>query len=91
MRRTIHTTTKPFGRPPRAVRRARLDNIALVPASLLPRKGKYQTIANNLPKGGVLICQTEQKHRISAILENVAAFFRQNGHFVKSLPSSLLM
>jgi hypothetical protein len=73
------------------VRRARLDNIALVPASLLPRKDKYQTIANNLPKGGVLICQTEQKYRISAILENVAAFFRQNGHFVKSLPSSLLM
>ena len=81
----------PIGRPPRAVRRARLDNIALVPASLLPRKGKYQTIANNLPKGGVLICQTEQKHRISAILENVAAFFRQNGHFVKSLPSSLFV
>ena len=78
-------------RPPKALRKAKLDNIALVPASLLPRKGKYQTIANNLPKGGVLICQTEQKHRISAILENVAAFFRQNGHFVKSLPSSLLM
>jgi len=80
-----------ISRPPRAVRKARLDNIALVPASLLPRKGKYQTIANNLPKGGVLICQTEQKHRISAILEKVAAFFRQNVHFVKSLPSSLLM
>ena len=80
-----------ISRPPRAVRKARLDNIALVPASLLPRKGKYQTIANNLPKGGVLICQTEQKHRISAILENVAVFFRQNVHFVKSLPSSLLM
>ena len=79
-----------IGRPPRAIRKAKLDNIALVPASLLPRKGKYQTIANNLPNGGVLICQTEQKHRISAILENVAAFFRQNGHFVKTLPYSLM-
>ena len=38
--------------PPKAVRKARLDNIALVLASLLPRKGKYQTIANNLPRGG---------------------------------------
>ena len=86
-----NTRSYHIGRPPRAIRKAKLDNIALVPASLLPRKDKYQTIANNLPKGGVLICQTEQKHRISAILENVAAFFRQNGHFVKSLPSSLLM
>jgi len=86
-----NTRSYHIGRPPRAIRKAKLDNIALVPASLLPRKDTYQTIANNLPKGRVLICQTEQKHRISAILENVAAFFRKNGHFVKSLPSSLLM
>jgi hypothetical protein len=43
-----------------------LGNIALVPASLLLHKPeKYQTIANNLPKGGVLICQTDKKQRIS--------------------------
>jgi spermidine synthase len=77
-------------RPPRAIRKAKLDNIALVPASLLFRKGTYQTIANNLPKGGVLICQTEQKQHIRPILEKVAAIFRQNGHFVKTLPSSIL-
>jgi hypothetical protein len=80
----------PIGNPPRAIRKARLDNIALVPASLLPRKGKYQTIANNLPGRGVLICRNEKKERISNILESVAEFFRQNGHFVKTLPSSLL-
>jgi hypothetical protein len=80
-----------IGRAPRAVRQARLDNVALVPASLLPRKGKYQTIANNLPKGGVLICQTDKKERISRILERVADFFRQNGHFVRTLPYSLLI
>ena len=91
MRRTIHTTTKPFGRPPRAIRKAKLDNIALVPASLLYQKGKYQTIANNLPGQGVLICQTDKKERISHILDRVAAFFRQNGHFVKTLPYSLLI
>jgi hypothetical protein len=78
-------------RPPRAVRHARLDNIALVPASLLPKKGKYQTIANNLPTGGVLICQAQKKQRIARILERVARFFQENGHVVKTLPYSLLV
>ena len=58
-------------RAPKAVRKARLDNVALVPASLLPKKGKYQTIANNLPKGGILICQTQKKQRIASILVRV--------------------
>ena len=80
-----------IGKPPRAIRKARLDNIALVPASLLSRKGKYQTIANNLPGRGVLICQGEKKERLTQILDSVAAFFRQNGHFVKTLPYSLLI
>ena len=77
-------------RPPKAVRKARLDNVALVPASLLPRKGKYQKIANNLPKGGVLICQTDKKQRIRRILSRVAQFLRENGHFVRTLPNSLI-
>jgi hypothetical protein len=80
-----------IGKPPRAIRKAKLDNIALVPASLLFQKGKYQTIANNLPGRGVLICQTEKKERISHILERVADFFRQNGHFVRTLPYSILI
>ena len=77
-------------RPPRSVRHAKLDNIALVPASLLPKKGKYQTIANNLPGQGVLLCQIDNTERISHILDSVAVFFRQRGHVVKTLPSSLL-
>jgi hypothetical protein len=79
-----------IGNPPRAIRKAKLDNIALVPASLLFRKGKYQTIANNLPGQGVLICQTEKKERFAHILDSVATFFRQNGHFVRVLPYSLM-
>lgn len=78
-------------RPPKAIRRVKLDNIALVPASLLFQKGKYQTIANNLPGQGVLICSTEKKERITQVLENVATFFRQKGHFVRTLPYSLLL
>jgi hypothetical protein len=81
-----------FGRPPRAIRRAKLDNIALVPASLLLHKPeKYQTIANNLPRGGVLICQADRKQRIARILDQVAAWLRQNGHFVRTLPYSMLV
>jgi hypothetical protein len=79
-----------IGKPPRAIRKARLDNIALVPASLLFQKGKYQTIANNLPGRGVLICEANKKERISHVLERVADFFRQRGHFVKTLPYSLM-
>jgi hypothetical protein len=77
-------------RPPKAVRKARLDNVALVPASLLPRKGKYQRIANNLPKGSILICQTDKKQRISRILLQVAKWLQENGHFVRTLPYSLI-
>ncbi len=76
--------------PPKAVRKARLDNIALVPASLLFQKEKYQTIANNLPAGGVLICQSNKTQKISRILERVAKLFQEKGHFVRMLPYSLI-
>jgi hypothetical protein len=76
-------------KPPAALRRARMDNLALVPASLLPKKGKYQTIANNLPKGGILICQTDKKQRIGRILARVARYFADNGHFARTLPYSV--
>jgi hypothetical protein len=78
-------------KPPQAFRKAQLDNIALVPASLLSQKGKYQTIASNLPKGGILICETPHKPRIARILLQVAAFFREKGHIVRILPCSVLV
>ena len=81
----------PIGKVPKAVRKARLDNIALVPASLLTHKGKYQKIANNLPKNGVLICEASSKQRIHVILKRVATFLRENGHVVKTLPYSILL
>jgi len=64
--------------------------VALVPAPLLPRKGKYQKIANSLPKGGVFICQTNKKPRLGAILLKVAGFLQENGHFVRMLPYSIV-
>lgn len=44
-----------FQRAPRRVRKAQFDNVALVPANLLPFKEQYQAIANELPSGGTLI------------------------------------
>jgi hypothetical protein len=86
----ISLNTNQITKPPKAVRKAKLDTLALVPASLLFRKGKYRTIANNLPGRGVLICEADKKERIAHILERVAAFFRQRGYFVRILPYSLL-
>jgi len=75
-----------FTQPPAALRKARLDNIALVPASLLPLKGTYQPLANRLPKGSILCVQT-QSPRQKRILQKVAHFFRTHGHTVINLPA----
>jgi hypothetical protein len=46
---------KTFTPPPQALRKAKLDNLVLVPASLLPLKGRYQAIANQEVAGTTLI------------------------------------
>lgn len=84
--------TYTIGDPPKALKKARvLDNISLAPASLLFHKNKYQAIASNLPKGGVLICETPQQPRISRILSQVAEFLREKGHMVRILPYSVIV
>ncbi len=77
--------------PPEALKKAKLDNLALVPASLLTPKTKYQTITNNLPKGGILLCEAPHKPRIARILSRVASFLQEQGHFVKTLPYSMMI
>lgn len=59
------------GRSPSALRRCgiTLDNIALVPASLLPYKARYQALANQLPAGEILIVLPRCPGRERAILE----------------------
>ncbi len=90
MRRERVTYT--IGDPPQALKRAQMDNIALVPASLLlEEKDKYQTIAGNLPRGGVLICEAEQKPRIGKILSRVGELLREKGHIVRILPYSVMV
>ena len=71
--------------PPARLKKARLDNIALVPASLLKKKAIYQPIANTLPTGSVL-CVQSQSPRHKRILEKVASFLRGHGRQVITLP-----
>jgi len=75
-----------FTNPPQAILNARLDNIAIVPASMLGMKALWQTAANTLPKGGVLLCHTQQNTRQRRLLERIGETFRQQGHAVMNLP-----
>jgi len=78
-----------FTRPPGRLQRARSDNIAIVPASLLFQSGKVKEAANRLPTGSVLLCTpTLPKQR--KVLETVANFFRGYGHQVTITPVSQL-
>ena len=73
-----------FSEPPARLKKARLDNIALVPASLLPLKGTYQPLANTLPTGSVLCVPGTQKQR--TIMATITQFFKDHGHTVITMP-----
>jgi hypothetical protein len=71
--------------PPKAILKVRLDNIAIVPASILGLKALWQTAANTLPQGGVLLCHSQQNTRQKRLLERVGETFREQGHVVRSM------
>jgi hypothetical protein len=62
------------------------DNIALVPASLLPYKKEWQRVANGMPKGSVLLCSTNSR-RPRRILEQVSTHMKNKGHRVQTRPA----
>ena len=74
-----------FTRAPRAVRRAGVapDNIAVMPASLLPFKKEGQSVVNGLPYGSVLLCATANR-RQRKILERVSTHLKSKGHQVRT-------
>jgi hypothetical protein len=74
-----------FTNPPKALLKARLDNIAIVPASMLPLTQTLKEKVNTLPKGGVFLCYTQENSRQQKILERVEEAFREQGHVVRSL------
>jgi len=63
-----------------------MDNIAIVPASMLGLRALWQTTANTLPQGGVLLCHSQQNTRQRKLLERIGETFRQQGHTVMNLP-----
>ena len=79
-------------RGPHALRRpqVRLDNIALVPAHLLPRKAEYQALANELPKGDILVVLPPPESRERPTMEHVAQLFRAKGRHVTVLTEERL-
>jgi hypothetical protein len=84
-----YTVKKPYRyrltNPPKALLKARLDNIAIVPASMLPFKETLQELINNLPQGAVFLCHAEENTRQRKLLEWVEETFKQQGHLVKNL------
>ena len=76
--------------PPYALRRrgVQLDNIALVPASLLPCKATYQAIANALPRGDVLIVLPTSDTPEKRVLETAAARFAAKGRRVRTISAA---
>jgi hypothetical protein len=73
-------------RPPKALLKAKLDNIAIVPASMLPLKTTWQRVANTLPKRGVLLCHSRKNTRQKKLLERVEEVFKRLGYAVMNLP-----
>lgn len=74
-----------FTNPPKAILKARLDNIAIVPASMLPLTPIIKEKVNTLPKGGVVLCYTAENTRQRKLLERVGETFRVQGHVVRSM------
>ena len=72
--------------PPQALLKTRMDNIAIVPASMLPFKTTWQKTANNMPKRGVLLCHSRKNTRQKKILERVEEIFKRLGYAVMNLP-----
>src|SRR5215831_296728 len=74
-----------FTKPPKALLKARLDNIAIVPASMLPFKETLQELIHTLPQGAVFLCHAEENTRQKKVLERVEETFREQGHTVMNL------
>ena len=71
--------------PPKALLKARLDNIAIIPASMLPLTKTLKERVNTFSQGAVFLCYAEENSRQRKILERVEETFREHGHGVRSL------
>lgn len=77
----------PITRPPRTVRKAMLDNLAVLPGSMLSSIARYQELANELPDGGVLLVLPLNSPKQKAALLAVAKLLAEQGHQVRVVSS----
>jgi hypothetical protein len=73
-------------RPPRAFMRAKLDNIAIVPASMLTSKVSLKEKVKRMPRGQVFLCHAKENTKQKMILERVKEVFARLGYAVTLLP-----
>jgi hypothetical protein len=83
--RQQHKNYYQFAKPPKALLKAQLDNIAIVPASMLPFTKILKEKVNTLPKGTVFLCYAKENTRQRKLLERVEETFKQQGHAVMNL------
>ena len=74
-----------FGAPPPALHKAHLDNLAIVPASLLPDKAEWQALANALPAGSTLIVLPGKPGAARTALERVSRSLSAHGSRVTTI------
>ncbi len=73
-------------RPPQAIRQARLDNIAIVPASMLTDKEDLKEKVKKFPRRQVFLYHTKENTKQRQLLERVREIFRHLGYAVTLLP-----
>ena len=83
--RKLYKSHDRFAKLPKALLRAKLDTIAIVPASMLPFTQTIQEVLSNLPEGAVFLCHAEENTRQRKLLERVEEAFREQGHTVRSM------
>ncbi|MDP9370938.1 MAG: hypothetical protein M3Q65_00465 [Chloroflexota bacterium] len=68
----------------------KLDNLALVPASLLPFKERWQQLMAELPAGDVLMILPAGTDQLRGILHTLAPALRARGRRVTTISTSQL-
>ncbi len=72
-----------FMKPPAPLRRAHLDNVALVPANLLPQIHRWHQLAGELPEDELLIVLPHEDTKQRKTLSTVAELLQKSGHHVR--------
>ncbi len=67
-----------------------VGNLALIPASLLPRRDEWRRLAAELPTGEVLIVVPAGPSKLRNVLQALSPALRARGRHVTTLPTRSL-